>query len=267
MHGGDAPESPIILKIQRVCGLGSLMTSSQFEMLYFGILTGASGFLGLCLQQVSLVYITATTAGFITSLFVIATPVFEYVLQPIVGFDSQLTSKTWGAATVSLLGMYLLTHTDHSRADSTNATSDIADMLGLSPHSYGMLIIFISMLFISLEIIVCDVASKRIDCIDMTAAMFAVIALCSVVAAVVLEPDQWTTWPMFGKFAESGHSSEGWLMVAIVSVTEGITCSSGRSRGRSLLAECLQAVATPPRPWGRCTPIRPGRRSYSPWRG
>lgn len=222
MNEGDTPDSAYIVNLQKTCRLSNLLTSKQFELMYFGLLTGLSGFGGLCLQQVALVYITATTAGFITSLFVIVTPILEYILQPIVGFESELSGKTWIAALVSLFGMFLLTRVDNTNPDDiSTAKSDLADMLGLSTHIYGMLIMFISMLFISLDIICCDVGCKRLDCIDLTVAMFVVVSICSVITALLAESDQWFSLPMFSDFLNATSPDIAWWMVIVVSFTEG----------------------------------------------
>ena len=163
----------------------------------------------------ALVHITATMGGFITSLFVIATPVFEFLLQPVMGIESQLSGKTWVAAAVSLVGMYLLT----GGTISGDKTDDILDM---SNQTYGMIVMFVSMLFITLEIIACDAACKRVDCIDLTVVMFVIIAVCSVVTAMIVEPDQWFTYAMFNGINSSEHSWKAWCMVLLVSVAEGM---------------------------------------------
>jgi drug/metabolite transporter (DMT)-like permease len=223
VNGGKTTPSEILKNLQNAMFLGNFMSITQFELAFFGFLTGVSGFIGLCLQQLALVYISATTAGFITSLFVIFIPMLEYVLEDYLGFGSHLTWKTWLAAVVSLFGTYLLSQASGDSKESDIATSDVADMLGLSTHAYGLIMIFVSMLFITLEITICDIASKRVDCIDLTVAMFATIAVFSVVTAFFLEPKQWTEFPLFSDFEKSNHSIQGWCMVVFASILEGTT--------------------------------------------
>jgi drug/metabolite transporter (DMT)-like permease len=175
--------------------------SETIELLFWGNLIGVVSFIALTLQQIGLVHVSATQAAFITSLYVIITPIIEHYMSP---QEKKLGYSTWLAALLSCIGMYLLT----GLADDGETTR---------PYGIGDLIIFVSMLGITYDIILSDIASKRVDCIDLTCYQFLVVAVLSVITAVIFEPHYWTTSPPLKSVPISG----GWDMILLVSITEG----------------------------------------------
>jgi len=61
---------------------------------------------GATLQQMGLVTVSAGKTAFITGMFVVFVPIFEYFIP---GFGHQLTPSSWAMALVSMVGLYLLT--------------------------------------------------------------------------------------------------------------------------------------------------------------
>jgi drug/metabolite transporter (DMT)-like permease len=190
--------SPLFRAITRV--MGHSPRKDRFELLYWGIILGLIGFVALTLQQISLLYISATKAAFITSLYVIMTPIAEHFF-----LDRQHALKwtTWLAAGLSVVGTYYLTGC---------ADTNIFVALGL-----GDFIVFCSMLLLTVELLLSDMAAKSCDCIELTCLQFFVISIFSILIAVVYEPQYWTAFPPLQGLDVHG----GWDMIALVSFTEG----------------------------------------------
>jgi drug/metabolite transporter (DMT)-like permease len=177
-----------------------------FELWFWGLVFGVVTYAALTLQQLSLMYIEATKAAFITSLYVIFTPIVEHFLLSV---DQQqrppLHWTAWAAAGMSAAGAYLLT----GCAESAHFWT----AFGL-----GEAIVFVSMLLLTIDIIIADTASKRVDCVDLTCIQFAIVALLSCIAAPVFEPAFWWQWPPLQDLA---GVRGGWDMVLLVAFTEG----------------------------------------------
>lgn len=174
----------------------------SFELWYWSTILGIFGFFALTLQQLSLVYITATKAAFITSLYVIATPIFEHFFFD---RDHLLPWKTWAAALLSVIGTYLLT--------GCAQATDIWTAIGI-----GDVMVFASMILLTAELIFADIAAKSCDAISLTVFEFLVIAVLAIIVAMIYEPQYWFSYPPLKGLNFHG----GWDMIALVSFTEGI---------------------------------------------
>ena len=181
---------------------GTVFRKETFELWYWSTILGICGFFALTLQQLSLVYITATKAAFITSLYVIATPIFEHFFFD---RDHVLPLRTWVAAALSVIGTYLLT--------GCAQTNNIWTAFGV-----GDLMVFASMILLTAELIFADIAAKSCDAISLTVVEFLVIAVLAVLVAVIYEPQYWFSYPPLKGLDFHG----GWDMIALVSFTEGL---------------------------------------------
>jgi drug/metabolite transporter (DMT)-like permease len=183
-----------------------VINERAFELWFWGVIIGVVTYAALTLQQLSLTYIEATKAAFITSLYVIFTPIVEHFL--LLSSNRQrppLHWTAWAAAGMSAAGAYLLT----GCAESAHFWS----AFGL-----GEAIVFASMLLLTIDIIMADRAAKRVDCVDLTCIQFAIVAVISCIAAPVFEPAFWWQWPPLQELA---GLRGGWDMIMLVAFTEG----------------------------------------------
>ena len=128
-----------------------------------GLAAGVVLFGGASLQQIGIVTTSAGKAGFITGLYVI--------LVPLVGlFWGQRTGpERWIGAVLAIAGLYFLSVTE----TFTMARGDFLVLLGA--------------LFWTAHVQVLAYFSPRVDAVELAAFQFAVCALLSLAAALVLE--------------------------------------------------------------------------------
>lgn len=232
----------LILKLHRLTNNYFAIDSKAFELYFWGIIMGLLTSSYMTLQQVSLVYIDATKAAFITSLFVIATPILEYFLQPCLGISAHLTWKVWLAAIVSGVGMYYLSGCGNYDESTTN-NSNQSILFG-----YGEILVFVSMIIIAIQIVLCDTACKKADTIALCYVEFFVSAILTTLLAIYMEPSQWWGSGAFSQFTSTSPLS--WYCVLIVSFTEAsgmILASLGQmhtAASRSAIIYTFEGVNT-----------------------
>ena len=128
-----------------------------------GVLAGLVLFGGASLQQVGLVYTTAGNAGFITGLYVVLVPVLGIFRGRWPG------TRTWTAASLSVLGMFLLSGAGSSR------------MTG------GDLIVLAGALFWAMHIRLVEKVMKVHRAIPLAVVQFSTCSLLSLLTALVFE--------------------------------------------------------------------------------
>ena len=126
---------------------------------------GTSFFLAATLQQTGLISATVTNTGFLTALYVVATPFIAWAL-----LGQRPATLVWIAAIVSFFGTWLLGGG------------------GLTRFSYGDLLVACSAVFWSLHVVLVGRAAKLGFAMTFTALQFAVVAAISAVAAAMFEP-------------------------------------------------------------------------------
>ncbi|NLG11194.1 MAG: DMT family transporter [Coriobacteriaceae bacterium] len=131
-----------------------------------GLASGLVLFAASNIQQVGMVYTTASKAGFLTTMYI--------VLVPILGlFLKQKTHwNTWVSVAISVVGLYLL-----------SVTSDLT----MQP---GDLVVLMSALFWALHILVIDYFAPRLsrtDLLRLCATQFAIAGLLSIICIPLLD--------------------------------------------------------------------------------
>lgn len=132
-----------------------------------GLVAGIILFLGSSFQQYGLVYTTAGNAGFITSLYVILTPILGLIWGQKPGI------KVWTGAVIATLGLYFL-----SVSQSFNISS-------------GDLLVLTSAFFYAFHVLIIAWLSPRFHSIRIAMLQFVVVALLSLLAAGITETIIW----------------------------------------------------------------------------
>jgi drug/metabolite transporter (DMT)-like permease len=146
------------------------------DLWLWGIICGMANFGASTLQQISLVTLSAGKVGFITGTYVVTVPFFELFIP---GLGSQLTIRSWIAATVCLTGLYLL-------SGCLEAELCLGGAIGNAE-----VICYISVLFWSASIMGSDIGAKKLDVIDLLLVDFSVCTLCCITAAFLYESETW----------------------------------------------------------------------------
>ncbi|MCL4766790.1 MAG: DMT family transporter [Hyphomicrobiaceae bacterium] len=130
-----------------------------------GLAAGLAFSLGAGLQQTGLVTATVTNAGFLTGLYVVATPLIGWMI-----FRRRPALYAWPAVAFAFAGIWLL-------AGGT-----------LGGFSTGDRLIAVSALVWALHMIVTSKATPHGRPVAFTAMQFAVVAVCGGAAALATEP-------------------------------------------------------------------------------
>ena len=166
VHYVKTPLSPVLVSIQRKFP-DNIRHHPQFELLLLGVLGALPGFSASALNQLGLCSIDAGKSAFLSSLYVVITPLIQYVLH---GSKANLTIHTWYSAVVCLIGTYLLSGASF---DSIGA---------------GELLTVFGAFLISLEILLNDYSIERVDCIDLTCVQMCTSMILCIVISLIIEP-------------------------------------------------------------------------------
>lgn len=118
-----------------------------------GIACGSVLFLASATQQVALVYITASKAGFLTTLYIVIVPIIGLFLKKSTHWN------TWVGVALALVGLYFLTVSD-------NLTVALGDT-----------ILIVGAFFWALHIIVIDHFAPKVDVVKMSLIQFLLITV------------------------------------------------------------------------------------------
>ncbi len=131
-----------------------------------GMLAGLFIFLASFAQQYGIAYTSVAKAGFLTTLYVVFVPVISLL------FGRRFDNKIWISIALSVIGMYLLC------------------MNGSFYLEIGDVLMILSALGFSVQILAVSRYSKRIDPVKLTLAQFIVEAMLATIVMLVLErPD------------------------------------------------------------------------------
>ena len=136
------------------------------DLLIYGLGLGVTNFAGSILQQIGLVTVTAGKTGFITGMYVVFVPIVEH-LTP--GFNSSLGIRSWIAAGLSFIGLFLLSGCAGQEVCFGGAIK------------MGEVIIFVSMLFWVLSIMLSDLGSKRVEVVLLTLVDFVTTTIITLI--------------------------------------------------------------------------------------
>lgn len=132
-----------------------------------GSMTGFVLFVGASLQQIGIIYTTAGNAGFITSLYVIITPLLGLI------FKQRPEKQIWIGVLVATLGLYFLSVKE-------NFTMGIGDLYVL----FGAL-------FFACHVLLISWLSKRFDVLKISILQFSITSLLSILIALFREQIYW----------------------------------------------------------------------------
>jgi drug/metabolite transporter (DMT)-like permease len=128
-----------------------------------GALVGAVLFAGSSLQQIGLVYTTASNAGFITGLYIIIVPILGLLWKQKTG------PGTWVGAMLATLGLYFLSVTENWSVQT------------------GDLLVLFGAFFWAGHVLLIGRFSPRINPIQLAISQSAVCSILSLIAASILE--------------------------------------------------------------------------------
>ena len=133
-----------------------------------GISCGVMLSLASIAQQMGMVYTTAGKAGFITSLYMVIVPIFNFLL-----FRKRNTIIVWAAVVLGVFGLYLLCATD-----------------GIALSHGDTLVVICAFLFAG-HILCADRFVDDGDPIAISAIQFIVCAVTCIIAAFIFEEPTW----------------------------------------------------------------------------
>lgn len=152
-----------------------------------GIILGVVMTIASNLQQVGLVTTSAGKAGFITSLYIVLVPVFGLFLK------KRPHPMLWISVAIALIGLYFLS------------------IRGNFSMSHGDFLVLISAFAFTVQILLVDHFSPKVDIIRLNLIQFSVMAILSIAPMMVLEKptvgavsDAWLTIVYAGLFSGCG---------------------------------------------------------------
>ncbi|MGZ8736072.1 MAG: DMT family transporter [Nocardioides sp.] len=181
--------------------LGKVSRTNLRSALILGGLYGVAQIL----QTSGLAHTPATVSGFITGLYVVATPLFAAWL-----LHTRIGTMTWAAVVLALAGLGVLT------------------LSGLSV-GYGEALTFVSALLYALHIVGLGAWSNAREALGMTIVQLAVITLVCFVATI---PD--------GVVLPEG--ARDWIVVVYMAVVAGALALAGQTWAQAHLAPTRSAI-------------------------
>jgi drug/metabolite transporter (DMT)-like permease len=157
------------------------------ERLRHALVLGALYGVAQILQTAGLAHTAASVSGFITGMYVVATPLFAAVL-----LRSRIGGLTWLAVLVAITGLGVLT------------LGDVSSGLGLGGLGYGEALTLVSAMIYALHIVGLGAWSNARDALGMSIVQCIVIAvICTGAAAPggIVLPETTTDWLSVGYMA------------------------------------------------------------------
>jgi drug/metabolite transporter (DMT)-like permease len=146
---------------------------------------------GYYCQTLGLRYTTVTNSGFITSLFVVTTPIINRLL-----FGVKIRPMFWAAVAVSLAGLYLLT--------SAGATKEQAAGLPVVAYTVGDLLTLAAAVLYGLHIALLDRFAKGHPPLTLAFGQTSCTALLFLLVWPLSDPLQWPTADVWIALAITG---------------------------------------------------------------
>jgi len=141
----------------------------KIPLIVGGSLAGLALFLGASLQQVGIVNTTAGNAGFITSLYVIITPLLGII------FKQKLTKQVWMGVVLATIGLYFL---------SVNGNFVIGK---------GDLFVLMGAFFFACHVLFISWISPQFNVLKISIIQFSVTSVLSMIIAVFTEQIEWAS--------------------------------------------------------------------------
>lgn len=133
-----------------------------------GIICGIALFFASAVQQIGMVYTTASKAGFISSLYIIAVPLLSLLL------GRKVPSTIWLGVFLGTIGLYFLCGKD-----------------GITGVGIGDWIIMLSAILFAIHILTIDHFAPKVDGVKLSCVQFLVVGLISLVPVHFLENPTW----------------------------------------------------------------------------
>jgi drug/metabolite transporter (DMT)-like permease len=175
--------------------------SSRKQMFFYATLLGITNFGGSMLQQIGLVTVSAGKTGFITGMYVVFVPIFEYIFIP--KYRHHMNYRIVFSVLLSFLGLYLL-----------SGCLEHEDCIGTT-LGRGEVIVFVSTFFWVVSILVSDYGAKNCEVIEMTYYEFLIATILNIAFAVYFETEF-----LYYPFVDI---SLNWYLIIIVGFTEAVS--------------------------------------------
>lgn len=169
-----------------------------------GGLYGLTQFGASVMTQIGLVYLDAGKSAFLTSMYIIFTPLLQHLLVD--ASVSKLNTWTWISAVTGLLGSLLISVCS---ADGCRLT--------FGSFGFGEAVTLSGAVVWSVQIIISDIGSKCVDSIDLAVVGITVSAALCTIAALIVEPNHVLS---LIDSPSSGSILAVWTIVLAVSVLD-----------------------------------------------
>ena len=147
----------------------SIANSANLELYILGFMCALPGFFAATVSQYGLVTVDAGKSAFLSSLYVIITPIIQYVIH---GREANIHIYTWYSSGVCLFGSYLLSGAS------------------LDSITIGEIEIVIGAFLLAVEILFNDYSVQRVNCIDLTCVQMCFSMLFCCTTALLVEPEE-----------------------------------------------------------------------------
>ena len=142
---------------------------SKISLIVGGSLAGLALFLGASLQQVGIVNTTAGNAGFITSLYVVVTPLLGLI------FKQRPAKQVWVGVVLATLGLYFLS----VKGDFSMNIGDVYVLIGA--------------FFFASHVLIIAWLSPQFNVLKISIIQFSVTSLLSMIIAINIEQIAWAS--------------------------------------------------------------------------
>jgi len=144
----------------------SQKTSRTYKTFFmYSLSAGICLFIAVILQQIGIMFTTAGNAGFITSLYVVLTPIFGIFLGRKTG------PATWLGSVFTLSGLYFI--------------CSVGKQGSLNP---GDIIVLVSAIFWACHVLLIDRLVQKIDPLALSSGQFAVCGILMFIGTFLVEP-------------------------------------------------------------------------------
>jgi drug/metabolite transporter (DMT)-like permease len=147
----------------------TISRSPSFELIALGTMVACCTYVASTFNQIGLMTVSAGKSSFLTSLYVVLTPLMQYFfLSP---EKSGVTYLTWCSAVISMLGSYFL-------------SGSMIDGI-----SWGEFVTIMGAVVYAIGILITDHSVDRVSPVDLTCVQMFVSMILCIITAIILEPD------------------------------------------------------------------------------
>lgn len=154
----------IIFKIKKGHNKSLDKWAQRRYFLKAGIICGIALFFASAVQQMGMVYTTASKAGFISSMYIIAVPLISLFI------GRKIPSTIWFGVFLGALGLYFLCAGD-----------------GISKIGYGDVMIMLSAVLYAVHILTIDYFAPKVDSVKLSCVQFFVVGVISIIPVFIFE--------------------------------------------------------------------------------